>query len=416
MAVLFPGENAWELWRGRVGEPLDLHHRFETSDRAAFQNGSKQSKQDGATARRIVGLPVHSVVALPMWVTVPGESENEVRQAAELQLERAGLRARNESRGVDFSLIEKEASRSLILAQGLTDQTPRLAEQSQLATDHVAAPFLLPLPPNHLTIWRELGRLVAAITRQGRVVFFDALSAPDLDNAAIQEIHRMAAQLSLLDMLNTVEGIMLWTPEGDAQSIADATGLGVDRADRPGPVYTEGLSSQLEPRSARVARQRAGQRNRARKIARLVGIGIGAVTLIICAVLGWCTWQRNILRNEVAKLRPRAAQVEAMSERWASVASAVDKDAFVLETLLAIQSLPAAQSVSLDKFELREAGISIEGTAASATQALRFLDALSGADAFTDYQWTFPQPTFDGDSAAEAKFEIEGTRGEASQP
>ena len=223
----------------------------------------------------------------------------------------------------------------------------------------------------------------------------------------------MAAQLSLLDMLNTVEGIMLWTPEGDAQSIADATGLGVDRAARPGPVFAENLSSQLEPRSARVARQRTQQRDRSRKILKMIGIGVGAIALVISAVF---SWQRNGLRNEVANLRPQAAQVEAMSERWASVAAAVDKDEFVLETLLAIQSLPAAQSVSLEKFDLRDQRISIEGTAPSATQALRFLDALSGSADFADYDWSFPQPTFEGGAASAAKFEIEGTREEADQP
>ena len=255
--MLFPGETAWELWRGGADEPLDLHHRFEASDQAAFQRSTRNS---AAPDRRVVALPVHSVIALPMWVTVPGESENEIRQAAELQLERTGLRARNEPQGVDFTLIEQDQSRSLILAQGLTDRSPTLAEQSKLATDHVPSPFLLPLPPNHLTIWRELGRLVTAITRQGRVVFFDTLSAPELDHEALQEIHRMAAQLSLLDMLNTIEGVMLWTPEGDAQSIADATGLGIDRADRPGPVISKSLNSHIEPRSARIARQRTQQR------------------------------------------------------------------------------------------------------------------------------------------------------------
>jgi len=409
MAVLFPGENAWELWRGRAGEALDLYHRFEAADHAAFKGGGRK---DNVATRRVVGLPVRSVVAIPMWVNVPDGSDNEIRQAAELQLERAGLRARNESQGVDFSLIETEQSRSLILAQSLTEKSPSLAEQSKLATDHIAAPFLLPLPPNHLTIWRELGRLVAAITRQGRVVFFDALTASNLDESAIQEIHRMAAQLSLHDMLNTVEGIMLWTPEGDAQLIADATGLGVDRAARPGPVLAENLSSRLEPRSARVARQRTQQRDRSRKILKLIGMGAGAIALVASAVLGWFSWQRNVLRNEVAELRPQAARVEAMSERWASVAAAVDKDAFVLETLLAIQSLPAAHSVRLERFDLREQHISIEGSAPGATQALRFLDALSGSDDFADYDWSFPQPTLEGGSASAAIFEIEGTLGE----
>ena len=145
----------------------------------------------------------------------------------------------------------------------------------------------------------------------------------------------------------------------------------------------------------------------------MVGIGIGVIGLIISAVLGWFSWQRNALRDEVASLRPKAAQVEAMSERWASVAPAVDKEAFVLETLLAIQSLPAAQTISLDKFEIREERISIEGTATSATRALRFLDALSGTENFAEYEWTFPQPTFDAGSTTAAKFEIEGTRREA---
>ena len=43
-------------------------------------------------------------MALPMWVRAPGERE--MHQAAKLQLERAGLRARNEPQGIDFSLVE----------------------------------------------------------------------------------------------------------------------------------------------------------------------------------------------------------------------------------------------------------------------------------------------------------------------
>ena len=109
------------------------------------------------------------------------------------------------------------------------------------------------------------------------------------------------------------------------------------------------------------------------------------------------------------------ADVEA-AQPGAAAAPAVDKDHFVLETLLAVQSIPAAQSVSLEKFELTPERISIEGSAAGATQALRFLDALSGAEQFADYDWTFPQPSLDG---ATAHFEIQGVNlssEEGSQP
>ena len=400
MAVLFPGENTWEIWRGSAGTqtPLDLGQRFEAGGEPAF------SPADGS--RNVVALPVRSVMALPMWVRAPGERE--MHQAAKLQLERAGLRARNEPQGIDFSLIEKsgDGTSSLILAQGLTDRTPQLASSSTPPTDHLAAPFLLPLPPDHLTIWRELGRLVAAITRNGRVVHFDALTSAELDDSAIQEVHRLAAQLSLIDMLDDVKGIMLWTKEGDAQKIADATGLPVDRASRPAPVLPEKFRSHLEPRSARRIRELAERRIRKQRVLRNVGLAAGAIALLLAGTLGWFSWQRSALRAQVADLRPQAAQVEAMQERWASAATAIDRDRFALESLLAVQSIPAAQSISLERFELTSERIFIEGSSTGATQALRFLDALSGSDRFADYEWSFPQPTLEG---ATARFEIEGT-------
>jgi hypothetical protein len=410
MAVLFPGENTWELWRGSASgdAPLGLGQEFDAASEPGFPQNDR--------GQNVVALPVRSVMALPMWVRAPGERE--MYQAAKLQLERAGLRARNEPQGIDFSLVEKssDGTNSLILAQGLTDRTPQLASSSAPPTDHLAAPFLLPLPPDHLTIWRELGRLVAAVTRNGKVVHFDALTSAQLDGSAVQEIHRIAAQLSLLEMLDNVQGIVLWTAEGDAQQIADATGLPVDRATRPGPVLPQTLSSRLEPRSAKLARELTQQRARKRKIIRNVTAIAGALVLVAGGVFAWFSWQRNSLRAQVAELRPQAAKVEAMQERWAAAAPAVDKDQFVLETLLAVQSVPAAQSVSLEKFELTPERISIEGSAAGATQALRFLDALSGAEQFADYEWTFPQPNLDG---ATAHFEIQGVNlssEESSQP
>jgi hypothetical protein len=217
-------------------------------------------------------------------------------------------------------------------------------------------------------------------------------------------------------MLDNVQGIVLWTAEGDAQQIADATGLPVDRATRPGPVLPQTLSSRLEPRSAKLARELTQQRARKRKIIRNIAAIAGALALVAGGVFAWFSWQRSNLRAQVAELRPQAAKVEAMQERWAAAAPAVDKDKFVLETLLAVQSIPAAQSVSLEKFELTPERISIEGSAAGATQALRFLDALSGAEQFADYDWTFPQPSLDG---ATAHFEIQGVNlstEEGSQP
>jgi hypothetical protein len=401
MAVLFPGENTWELWRGSASldtvTPLDLGYQFESESEPEFSQNDR--------GQNVVALPVRSVMALPMWVRAPGERE--MHQAAKLQLERAGLRARNEPQGIDFSLVEKssDGTNSLILAQSLTDRTPQLATSSAPPTDHLAAPFLLPLPPDHLTIWRELGRLVAAVTRNGKVVHFDALTSSGLDESAIQEVHRMAAQLSLLDMLDNVQGIVLWTTEGDAQQIADATGLPVDRALRPAPILPQSLRSRLEPRSAKLARELAQRRARKQKIFRNVALVVGAIALLAGGVLGWFSWQRSSLRAEVSDLRPQAAKVEAMRERWSAAAPAVDKDKFVLETLLAVQSIPAAQSVSLERFELTLKRISIEGSAAGATQALRFLDALSGSQQFADYEWTFPQPKIDG---ATAHFEIQG--------
>ena len=399
MAVLFPGENTWELWRGSAiaDAPLGLGQEFEAESEPGFsQNDCGQN---------VVALPVRSVMALPMWVRAPGERE--MHQAAKLQLERAGLRARNEPQGIDFSLVEKssDGTNSLILAQGLTDRTPQLASSSAPPTDHLAAPFLLPLPPDHLTVWRELGRLAVAVTRNGKVVHFDALTSAQLDESAIQEIHRIAAQLSLLDMLDAVQGIVLWTTEGDAQQIADATGLPVDRAARPAPVLPRTIGSRLEPRSAKIARELTQQRARKRRIFRNVAAALAALVLLAGGLLGWFSWQRNILRAQVSELRPQAAKVEAMQERWAAAAPAVDKDKFVLETLLTVQSIPAAQSVSLEKFELTAERISIKGSAAGATQALRFLDALSGSEQFADFEWTFPQPTLEGTAA---RFEIEG--------
>ena len=110
----------------------------------------------------------------------------------EMQLEKSGLKPEPGSgRMLDYRTVQTvdsgEGRRHLILATVLNADYHHPLPNKGAEEFDVSARFLT-LPGNHIVIWRELGRLVAALTRGGELVYFQGLNSSEFDSAAVQEI------------------------------------------------------------------------------------------------------------------------------------------------------------------------------------------------------------------------------------
>jgi hypothetical protein len=68
---------------------------------------------------------------------------------------------------------------------------------------------------NSITIFRELGRLVVAITSGSQLIYCTPLSSAHLDDHALAELNNICLQLGFQGVLGRLESIVLWIEDGD---------------------------------------------------------------------------------------------------------------------------------------------------------------------------------------------------------
>ncbi len=355
--------------------------------------------------RRFFGYAAEDLAVLPLWAN--SEAPEAIEGVARLQAESWGLVSRQDTSAVAAEPILKQDHRVLLGVRSLvTGRASNRIPASQPPTDLHAAAEFLPLPPNHAVIYRELGRFVLAITQNGRLIFLEPFTATRLDEEAAGEFNRLLLQLQFQGLAEDLDGMVLWTKEAVAPGFAHALGFVPAQAGRPDPALPKAQPVNLVPgvvRAARAARERA---SRWRK-----RIGWG-VLLSILAALGLAglsayeLWSKQVLTEELESLSPRAREIEAWREQWLSIAPAVDRETTGLEVLRALQSLPEAGPVVLEKFEWNPQTVTIRGAAGAPRAALQFLDAVNGSEALGRYAWTFDSPDIQGDGSAQ--FELKG--------
>lgn len=416
VSICFPGEDRWELWRLKSG-------RFELADTATVDDSGVS--QPFKTASHYA-FPVNSVFAVPIWSATDDPSV--LGNVVEMQLEKSGLKPESGA-GVAFDYKKVGASdatapavplgdgaaaskRHLILANVLNTNYEHPLPKTGSKEFDVSARFLV-LPGNHIVIWKELGRLVLALTRGSELVYFQGLTGTEVDAATVQEIKCLLLGLEGQGIIARPSGIHLWLEHVD-----DAAGdllqreLGLDAivTPRPDPVFATKTSALLPEQ---VALQRI-QAKRSAKIRNIAAV----IALVYLAFVGWYLFDYfSVLKEEkevasrASELAPEAEWIRPFQGRWKNIEPVLDGSRYPSELLHRCTTSLPQKNVRFTGFTVAKGVITILGEASDTGAARKFAGDLFKSSLLTDYDWIWLQrPAADPRRKdGTAVFRIQGT-------
>ena len=395
--LLLPGVQVWQSWAGAEGAACLLNGEQSAA-------GGRFGKE---ATRRVLALPAVHFWALPAWLK--GQPEH-LRSMALLHLERMGIKADDDEAGVQVRNMQGKEGAYLTRILALKDLPVPLADTARLPDEVTLHALCYPLVQNSLTIFRELGRLVVAITSGTQLIYCTPLSANKLDGNALAELNNICLQLGFQGVLGRLESIVLWIDEGDIMQIQRITGLTAYRCDMPAPTMPERGSSLLMPQDVLAERQSQTRRSKTRFMALATGTVIAAAIALVATLTSLALQERNQLREKVANLTPRASRVMDHKKAWREVAPAVDPTSWPQQILLHCMEPASSKEASITHWEWTPERMNLRGRMPSASLALEYTQALKSIEALAPFSLNGPPPVIASDNSA--TFELKGGQGE----
>lgn len=395
--LLLPATHVWQSWMGVEGAACQLNSEA-TAAGAAF---GKEAQ------RRVLALPAAHFWLLPAWLK--GEPEH-LRSMALLHLERMGVKSGEDEASVQVLKIQGKEGAYLTRILALKDQPVPLTDTARLPDEVTLHALCYPLVQSSITVFRELGRLVVAITSGAQLIYCTPLSANRLDGNALAELNNICLQLGFQGVLGRLESIVLWIDEGDTAQIQRVTGLTAYRCDMPAPTMPERGSSLLMPQDLTAERQSQSRRSKTRLIALSVGAAIAAAIALVATMTSLALQERNMLREKVAELTPRSSRVMDHKKAWQETAPAVDPTTWPQQLLLHCMEPRSSKEASITHWEWTPDRLSIRGRMPDASLALQYTKETSEIEALSVFAWEIPAPVIASDNSA--TFEMKGARGE----
>lgn len=374
-SICFPGEVSWELWKQKSGV-------FELAETAEIEDGSVARPFKSATH---FAFPVVAAFAIPVWAS--SDDRAVIRGVVEMHLEGLGVKPGNPvGELVDHRIALRKDGRSLVLATVLSEGYQlSLPRQSPLHFD-VSARFLV-LPGNHITVWKELGRMVLAVTRDDSIVHFQALSADEIDGEAVREIKCLMLQLFTEGVIESPAGLVLWVDGVDdavIQLAQEKLGIRVLVDRRPSPVLPE-TGSKLLPTVVAIQRLSAERRRKLQKII----LALAAVWIVF---MGYHVWRYMQAEREAKQLvvtmnnlRPKAVWIPEFKQRYEKIAKAIEIDRFPIELFHVATSKLPEKDVRFTNFAIENETIRIQGEALNSAAASKFGGVLFGVEELKPY-------------------------------
>jgi hypothetical protein len=398
--LLCPGEEGWELWKqGAV-------NGFQPA-------GAPPTAPDGTVTSvmgaRIFAFPVRAAFAVPLWV--PSTDPEAVAGALDMQLEKLNLKTdEGGGRLVQQQTIEQTDGQTLALATVLNERQLKSFPGGGIPEQFEVTPSLYDLPENSLILWRELGKVVAVLTRGDHPVHFQTLGAKSITPAAVHELELVAMQLDMQGLDSGLEQIVLWTdavdPEGEA-ALRQAFGVPVVHRKKPVPELPE-VPAPFLPRQVAEARVEAARRQRVLRLAGLAALAY----LAIAASYGFFA-VRDILTAKTLKkqrdaLESVAGNVDAERARWISLLEVTHADRYPLERFFQVaKTLDEGSQVRLTKFTFEPNKLVVAGEAENIPRAINFQNLLAKDPGLADYEWDKTPPR--NEKNGFAGFQVIGT-------
>jgi len=385
--LLIPGPEGWEIWQGTREQGFSRTLEHGPAEAAGLDKIPK--------GRLIMGFPVREALAVPFKVQT--EDEAMFADLATMHLEKIGVRPEVEAgRLTDVFPAGQDDGQSTLLNVVLAAPEDGTMPPSAPSLFDVS-PRFFPLPGNAVTLWRELGRWVFAISSDGHLTYFQSLPGTNLGTDAVRDIRLALSQLSIQGVSLKMENATVWTT-GQSSDPSDETVQALGKAldaeiiaqPKPRPILPEKIS-QLVP-----ADVRAEQRMKAEQQKR--NLLIAAVALIYLGLVGFFAWQYYQLDfelkaqdKELAQINLRHGDIGLFNQDWDDLSSLVDDRHWPLNALKRSADLiPPAQIKDLrfKVFESTNTRVYISGETTEIKQASAFGEKLKRS--LGEYEWKPP--------------------------
>lgn len=394
--LCLPGTESWELWKA---SPAGWQRQPGT-DSAAGPSSFKTAT--------IFAFPVSSAFAVPIRSATA--DPDLLPDLIEIQLEKQGLKPDAPVGSLtDWRVVDRGENETLIAASvlnpNLADDLPREAPAR-----FELSPDLYDLPEDSLVIWKELGRLVFAVTRHEHPVYFHALSAAVLSPLVIQEIEQLLMPLYTQGIITELKAAVLWTDAiepGSEALLQQVFGARVLHAQQPSPRPGVRVSA-IEPVSIAQGKIRAA---RAAKIQKIAAACVAAYLLVpgfFAVRYFMASSSLDTLRSKVAVLESKYGGVQTILDQSALADAAINRNQFPVEwifqclTSLYDTSNPGVRITNLDIEKAQEkdkkSQVTIKGEVAGTSgMAIAYGNKVKGNAALHDLEWkTTPQAAKDG--------------------
>ena len=395
-ALFRPVSEGWQKWQEGEGGAW--------TEAGAASELAELSPAAGS----MIAVPVRRAFSLAVWV--PGDDASIFGDLVFTQLELRGLAGRSrETTSFAWQEIAREGNEALLQAVVLPTQlAPRYWHGE--VTEYAVSPSCLPLPPDTVTIWREEGAWVSAVTRGDKLLHFQPLTEQAPDAAMALEVWMMLAPLEAGRMLGSGISALVYhegtDPPAALKDWQNSGGLPVEVKPFPSPVRPQALDCvPLPVRDVQTAKVASARRQR---------IALAAAAVYFLVVLGLATntlrlhWQARSLQAEIDRDAGAVASTKEAMQRWNALDAALDPAGYPLEVLFQTAKLLPPEGVRLTLFEMNLGRVIIQGEAKDFTAAQLYMDAVKKSGELSDFEWTAENPKSLPNRSA--RFQIDGVR------
>jgi len=385
--LLIPGSEGWEIWQGTR----------EQGFRRTLENGPSAASdlEKLPKGRLLMGFPVREALAVPFKVQT--EDEAMFDDLAAMHLEKIGIRPDLDAgRLTDVFPAGHEDGHSTLLNVVLAAPEDGTMPPSA-PSEFDISPRFFPLPGNAVTLWRELGRWVFAISTEGHLTYFQSLSGDDLGVDAVRDIRLALSQLSLQGVSLEMDHATVWVtghssdPSGDViQSFGKSLGAEIVSEPKPRPILPENMSK-LVP-----ADVRAEQRMKAEKQKRNLLIAAALLVYLgLIAYFGYGYFKLNkelqAQEKELKNVNLAHADIGLFTQDWEDLSFLVEDRNWPLTALYRITAIiPPSQNKDLrfKEFDASNQRVYVDGEATDIKQASAYGEKLKKS--LPEYEWKAP--------------------------
>ena len=400
--LLIPGSDGWEIWEGSA----------EGSFQRSLENGPLLASEIESlpSAGLLMGFPVRQALAVPFKVQTDDEAMFE--DLATMHLEKSGIRPEeNAGRLTDCFQAGQQDGQTILLAVVLSaPEVSNLPSRAPSAFDISAR--LFPMAENAITLWRELGRWVFAISSHGQLIYFQALSGDRLSGDTIRDVFLALTQLGLQGVNLELHQAVVWRSGSkcdptneEIKSFGDQLGAQVSVEPKPDPVVPESLSRIIpaDARSEKHFHEKRQKRN----------ILIAAILVLYLGLTGYLGYQYFQLNEALSKQDDKIkrvtiehGEIALFNADWQQLAPVVDSQRWPLQLLYRTATIiPPSQDLRFKVFEASRERIVIRGESADLKITSSYAEKIRRA--LKDYDWSLP-PAEDDSKTNRWMFSYEG--------